>query len=63
MRKHDEDEDWEAEASLAYSQAAESEFSRLKHSLKVKAGLIPLPWYQRALNRFKSLLSRIFFRQ
>lgn len=55
MRKTDEDEDWEANAAVAYSQAAESEFARLKHQLKVKAGLIRYPWYSRLYRWFREV--------
>lgn len=59
MRKDHEDEIWEAEAAVAYSQAAESEFVRLKASLKRKAeehALSLLPWYRRSWVKFKRLV-------
>lgn len=55
--RHDEsEEEWESEAHLCFSKAAESEFTRLKLELKRKAGLLDKPsWYSRVIKFMKGL--------
>lgn len=59
MRKDDEDYEWESDAILTYSGAAESEFKRLKDGLKAKAGILPTTPWRRAWNRVAGFLGRL----